>query len=438
MCMNNMREFENKKATRVRYSILLLICIMTAVNYMGRTNIAVAAPYIEKELGLAPAQMGIVFSSFAWTYVLGQIPSGWILDRFGSRVVYGISMLLWSVIICMIGWATSLTALILCRLGLGICGAPTFPANSRIVAAWFPSHERGLAAGGYIGAQFVGLAFLTPLLTWIIVSAGWPSIFFITGVFGVIFALIWCFIYREPAQHHKVNAQELSYIRDGGGLCHVKTKEKQMGWDDYRQLLGHRQLCGMCIGHFSMASTTYFFITWFPSYLVNAKGLSLLEAGVYASAPFLAALVGVTAGGRWSDWMLTRGYSFGASRKTPIMTGLLFTCCIAAANYTEHIGLIIGIMSFAFFGLNMASTCGWALLSDVAPRQMIGVTGGLYNLSSNLGGVVTPMLVGFIVEATASYDLALVFVTSIAFVGLVAYALIVGSPYRIEIDENSM
>ena len=204
-----------KEKNRLRYHILLLVCMMTAVNYIGRTNVAVAAPYMEQELGLTPAMMGLVFSAFAWTYAAGQIPSGWILDRYGARMVYGLSMFLWSVLIGLMGWAGGLFTLVLCRLGLGVCGAPTFPANNRVVTTWFPTQERGLAVGGYIGAQYIGLAFLTPALTWIIVSFGWPYIFFLTGLGGIVLAYVWCCRYTEPASYPGISATELTHIRTG-------------------------------------------------------------------------------------------------------------------------------------------------------------------------------------------------------------------------------
>lgn len=422
-----------QKATRARYLILFLVCTMTGVNYIGRTNLAVASPYIQQELGLSAAMMGIVFSSFAWTYTVMQVPSGWLLDRFGSRLVYSATMFLWSTFIALIGCATNFNILVIYRLGLGLCGAPTFPANGRIVTSWFPAQERGLAIGGYIGAQYIGLAFLTPLFMWIISVMGWSYLFIITGAFGIALSFVWYFIYRAPQQYRHVNSLELIHIGAESNLNNPDTERNALNWKQANQLLKHRQLWGMFIGSYAVSSISYFFITWFPSYLINAKGLTLMGAGFYASAPFLAAIAGVIAGGHWSDWMLKRGYSFGISRKVPIITGLLLACSIALANYTDDIWVITLIMSFGFFGQNMANTCGWALLSDVAPRELMGVTGGMYNFTSNLGGIVAPLVVGLIVDATSSYQLALYFISATALLGLLSYLLIVGKPYQIAI-----
>jgi ACS family D-galactonate transporter-like MFS transporter len=425
-----------EKVTKSRYLILGFVCMMTAVNYLGRTNIAVAAPYIQQEFNLTPAMMGIVFSAFAWTYTLMQIPSGWLLDRFGSRMVYGATMFWWSAFVGLIGLSTSYAMLVFCRLSLGVCGAPTFPANSRIVSAWFPARERGLAIGAYIGSQYIGLAFLTLPLTWMIVTFGWAYIFFVTGALGIGLAVIWYWVYREPMYFGKISPGELAYIREGGGFCDSPEGQHHPAWKEIKQLFRHRPLWGMFLGSFTTAAIAYFFITWFPSYLVKAKGLSLVEAGFYASAPFLAALAGVATGGRWSDWMLTKGYSIGTARKVPIISGLLLSCLIVAANFTDDIWLITAIMCVAFFGQNIANACGWTLLSDVAPRELTGVTSGLYNFCANIGGIVTPLVIGYIVDVTNSYQLGLAFVSALGLTGVLAYVFIIGTPYRIIIERQ--
>ncbi|MDF2499699.1 MAG: hypothetical protein K0Q77_413 [Anaerosporomusa subterranea] len=426
-----------EKPTRARYLILLLVCLMTAANFIGRTNLAVAAPYMQQELGITPAMMGIVFSAFNWTYTLMQLPGGWIVDRFGSRKIYSATMFLWSSFIGLIGLASNVTALVVCRLSLGICGAPTYIANSRIVTAWFPAKERGLAIGAYIGSQHIGLAFLTPLITWLIVAFSWRYVFYITGILGVGLAVIWYLVYREPANYCRINALELTHICDGEAL-NDSTSESQFSGKDIRQMLKHRQLWGMFIGHFAMNSTLYFFITWFPSYLVNAKGLTLIAAGFYAAAPFLAAMAGVTLGGKWSDWMLSRGYSLGMARKMPMAVGLSFSCCIMLANYTSDIWLIILIMSVGFFGQGIGTSCGWALLSDIVPKQLIGISSGIYNFAANLGGCITPLVIGFIVQNTQSYELGLAFVSFIALLGVLAYVFMMGRPYRMELRQDSI
>jgi ACS family D-galactonate transporter-like MFS transporter len=187
------------KPTKKRWFILLLVCLITFVNYLDRANLAVAAPFLSKDLALNAAMMGIIFSAMSWSYTVMQIPSGWFLDRFGPRIIYGVALVGWSVITTVISTASGFRSMIAFRLGLGFFEAPAFPANNRIVTAWFPSKERGLAIGAYTGAEYVGLALCTPILTWLLVTFGWKSIFIVTGIIGVLCALLWFACYHDPA-----------------------------------------------------------------------------------------------------------------------------------------------------------------------------------------------------------------------------------------------
>jgi len=421
------------KPTKVRNFILFLVCLATFINYLDRANLAVAAPVLSKSLGITPARMGLIFAAFGWSYTLMQVPVSWLIDRFGPRVLYGIAVIGWSAFTGCIGLASGFAALIGCRLGLGVFEAPAFPINSRVCTAWFPSHERGWAIGLYTGAEYVGLAFCTPILVWLMVTWGWPAIFFVSGALGILLGAAWYGWYRDPKNHEGVNQAELDYIKQGGGLGDTVAESKRVRWAEAKHLFKHRSLWGMYIGQFANTSTLFFFMTWFPSYLVTEKHMALLKIGNYGAVPYMAAIAGVLVGGWWSDWMLRRGYSTSLSRKLPTITGLLLSCSIIGANYTNNFNIVIGFMSVAFFGQGIASAIAWALLSDIAPREMVGTTSGVFNFSANLGGTTSPMVVGFIVGATHSFTNALVYAACVALVGALSYIFIVGDCKRVEI-----
>lgn len=422
------------KATRARYFILFLVCVVTCLNYLERANLAVAAPHVQQEMGLNPALLGVVFSAFSWSYALMQMPSGWLLDRWGPRLVYTVALVGWSLSTATIALAKGLAMLIGIRLAVGFFESPTFPANGRIVTTWFPAKERGLAIGAYTGAEFIGLALLTPVISWLMVTFGWRSVFVITGILGVIAGLAWHRYYHDPKDYPKVNEAELEHIRQGGGLADSVQEQRKITYREVGCLFEHRQLWGMYIGIFASTATLYFFMTWFPSYLVVAKKMTMLKAGFYASAPFLGAICGVFAGGRWSDWMLDRGFSLAIARKLPIITGLLLSGTIVAANYTTEINVVIVIMAVALFGQGMAATVAWALLSEIAPRELMGITGGVFNFAANLGGVITPMIIGLIVNVTNSFETALIFIAAVALTGALSYIFLVGKPCRVEVS----
>ncbi len=426
---------ESVRRSNARYGILALLAVGTMINYLDRTILGIAAPQLTKELGISAAVMGVVFSMFSWSYVLAQIPGGLFLDRFGSKLTYFLSMTFWSLCTLFQGLVHGIGGLIVFRLGLGVSEAPCFPTNSRVVATWFPQSERAMATGTYTVGEYIGLAFFSPFLFALMGAFGWRSLFYVVGGVGLIFGVIWWMFYREPVDHKGANAAELTYIEAGGGLTHSKKEpgeKKKSGfeWRTIGRLLKHRQLTGICLGQFAGNSTLVFFLTWFPTYLATERHMGWLKIGFFAIMPFIAASIGVMFGGTFSDWLLRRGVSPNVARKLPIIAGLLLASTIILANYVESNVAVIVILSVAFFAQGMAAL-GWTLVSDIAPDGLLGVTGGIFNFAANLAGIVTPLVVGFIVAATGSFVGALVFIGVIAMIGALSYIFIVGDIKRI-------
>ena len=435
------------RRSKARFQILALLAIGTMINYLDRTVLGIAAPQLTKELGINAALMGLLFSVFSWSYVASQIPGGLFLDRFGSKLTYFLSMTFWSLCTLAQGLVHGMGALLALRLGLGVSEAPCFPTNSRVVATWFPQSERAMATGTYTVGEYIGLAFFSPFLFMLMGAFGWRSLFYVVGGVGVVFGLIWWRFYREPHEHPGVNQAELDYIAEGGGLTHSKSAtvpqpatqaeaeavspaKSGFEWRTIGRLLKHRQLTGICLGQFAGNSTLVFFLTWFPTYLATERHMAWLKIGFFAIMPFIAASIGVMFGGIFSDWLLRRGVSANVARKLPIIAGLLLASTIILANYVESNVVVIAILSVAFFAQGMAAL-GWTLVSDIAPEGLLGVTGGIFNFAANLAGIVTPLVVGFIVAATGSFVGALVFIGAIALVGALSYIFIVGDIKRI-------
>ena len=420
------------RASKVRFGILALISAGTFINYLDRAVLGVAAPALTKELGLSAAVMGVVFSAFSWTYAAAQIPGGVLLDQFGTRVIYFLSVSLWSAFTLLQGFVSGVISLMSCRLGLGIAEAPCFPANSRVLGSWFPQHERARANSVYAVAQYFGLAFMSPLLFWIVSQFGWRSLFILAGVAGLLFSLAWIKTYVEPHESRRVNRLELDYIKAGGGLGQ-QQKGTRSSWRNMGQLIRKRQILGASIGQFAGNSTLVFFLTWFPSYLATERHMEWLKVGIFAVMPYMAACVGVLLGGWLSDRLLKRTGNANVGRKLPIIAGLLLASTIVGANYVDGNTAVVAIMSVAFFGQGLVNL-GWTLITDVAPKQLIGLTGGLFNLCANLAGIVTPIVVGVIVDRTGSFVGALAFISALALLGVVAYVFILGDVRRVEME----
>jgi MFS transporter, ACS family, D-galactonate transporter len=421
-------------ATRVRLFALSLITVATAINYLDRTVISVAAPLLSKELALSPGLMGVAFAAFSWTYAASQIPGGIVLDRIGVRATYFLSIALWSICTATQGFALGITSLVASRLVLGIAEAPAFPCNSRVLSIWFPQQERASATGVYSIGQYFGLAFLSPALFWLSERFGWRALFFLVGATGLVFSVIWLLCYRDPRSSRAVNAAELDHIRLGGGLGD-STPSPRFQWNRVGFLLRQRQVLGAGLGQFASNSTLVFFLTWFPTYLATERHMGWLQIGFFAVLPFIAATCGVLSGGIFSDWLLRKTGSANLARKLPIVAGLGLASMIVAANFLDSDALVIAVLSVAFFGQGLCNL-GWTLLTDVAPKPLFGLTAGLFNLCANLAGIVTPLVVGFIVSATGSFAWALAYIAVIAATGALSYIFLLGDVKRVELPDE--
>ncbi len=427
--------------TNIRYWILLTLFVVTTINYVDRATLSMAAPMMRKDLGIDPVAMGYVFAAFGWSYAALQIPGGWFLDRFGSRLVYGSALFFWSLMTLLQGLAgflagsSAFIALLVLRFFLGVAEAPAFPGNSRIVTSWFPTHERGFSSAVFNSAQYFALAAFTPLMGWILAGWGWQAIFYSMGAVGILLGLFWFGFVRDPATHPMVNRAEIDYIHSGGGLAGLPTGGSGIRLDYVRQMLSSRMLIGVYIGQFGINTITWFFLTWFPTYLIQAKGMSILKAGVMASIPALLGFVGGLLGGYTSDWLLRKGASLTVARKIPIILGMTLSSSIVLANYVATEGLVIAVMSLAFFAKGFGAL-GWVVVSDTSPKEMVGLSGGIFNFAGNLASVVTPIVIGYILAVTESFHWALFYVGIMGGLAALSYLLIVGEIRRLELKKT--
>lgn len=416
--------------TRTRFMILALISGGTMINYLDRSAVGIAAPSISADLGLNAAMMGLIFSAFSWSYAAAQIPGGILIDRLGTKLTYWLALTLWSLFTGLQGLAQGFLSLLGIRLLVGATEAPCFPTNSRVVATWFPQTERARATSIYTFAEYVGLAFLTPLLFWVLQTYGWRFLLMAVGIMGILYGLIWWRKYHEPHQSTSANKAELDYIAAGGGVVDGGQKATAFQWSQIPALLKHRNMLGICLGQFACNSTNVFFLTWFPTYLVTERHMPWLKVGWVAVLPFIAASLGTLVGGWLSDALLSRGYSLNVARKLPVIAGLLTASIIVLANYVESDALVIAILCVAYFAQGM-SALAWMIVSDIAPKGMLGLSGGLFNLFANAAGIVTPLAIGLIVTATGSFVWALAFISTITLLGALCYLFMVSDLRRL-------
>lgn len=430
---------EELSKTHVRYFILAMLFVVTTMNYVDRATLSMAAPAMRKDLGLDAVSMGYAFSAFGWSYTALQIPGGWMLDRYGSRLVYGVGLFLWSLFTFfqgMAGFITGISALafiFMLRFLMGVGEAPAFPANSRITTMWFPTHERGFASAIFNSAQYFALAAFNPVMGWVLVAFGWRYVFYAMGLAGIVLAFVWFRFIKDPKHHPKVNQAELDYIQQGGGLANMGDKKTEIKWSYIKALVTNRMMVGVYLGQFCLNTITWFFLTWFPTYLVQAKGMSILKVGLIAAIPALAGFVGGLLGGYVSDWLLRRGKSLTFARKLPIVCGLCLSGSIILANYVTTEAVVIGVMSLAFFAKGFGAL-GWVVVGDTSPKEMLGLSGGIFNFAGNMASIITPIVIGYILNVTQSFNGALIFVGAMGLLGALSYLFVVGDIKRVELQ----
>lgn len=433
---------ETEKRSHARWGILAVIFFIMIVNYADRSAIGIVGPAMAKEFSLTPVQMGLILSAFGWAYVMFQLPGGYLLDRFGSKRVYAVSIFTWSFFTLLQGFVGFITgglvvaSMFALRFLVGACEAPSFPGNSRIVAAWFPANERGTASAIFNASQYAATVFCAPLMAWLTQEMGWHSVFVAMGAVGIVYTFIWNRFIHTPREHPSINKAELEYIRDGGALIDIdksgKSASKGPNFKVVGQLLRNRMMLGIYIAQYCVTSLTYFFLTWFPIYLVQGRGMTILKAGIVASVPAIAGFLGGILGGVISDRLLARTNSLTLARKVPMVLGMLLSMSVIACNYTNSEVLIVVFMSLAFFGKGFGAL-GWALNSDTAPKEVTGISGGVLNTFGNLGAITMPLAIGYLVDKEGSFDSALIYVGAHGAVAIICYLFVVGTIKRVEL-----
>src|SRR5215472_3369946 len=432
-----------EKQTHVRYLIVTMLFIASSFSYGDRVALSIAGTAMQRELALDPIKLGFLLSGFSWAYVAGQLPSGGLLDRFGSKRVYGISIMLWTICAFLIGFAGYLPAayifstIFVLRLLSGLAQSPVFPGNGRIVAAWFPTAERGTASAIFNSSQYFALVAFAPIFGWLTHSYGWQWTFWFMGFFGLVLLFAWYKLVHNVTDHPLISPAEIDHIERGGGLVNIDRKvggKPGVGltWSGVAQLLRQRMLVGIYIGQFCITTLTYFFITWFPVYLVQARHMSVLKGGFAVALPALCGSIGGVLGGLWSDSLLRRDRSLTFARKLPIIAGMLLSTTMIACNYTNVQSVVLFLMSLAFFGKGFGAL-GWTVIADASPRELIGLNGGVFNLFGNAAGITTPIVIGWLVKKTGSFNDALIFVGATALLAIFSYLVIVQEIKRVEI-----
>jgi ACS family glucarate transporter-like MFS transporter len=304
------------------------------------------------------------------------------------------------------------------------------------VAAWFPTSERGRASAIFNASQYFALPIFAPIFGWLIYTTGWQSCFWFMSVLGGSLTVVWFTNIYGVKEHPRISQAEVKFVEGGGGLVNTdaqaSAKKNTLTWATVKLLLSYRMLVGVYVGQYCITTLTWFFLTWFPLYLAQARHMSVLKVGLFAAVPGLCGGIGGILGGVISDRLLQSGCSLSFARKLPIMVGMALSMTMVVCNYAHSQAVMLLWMAISFFGKGIGAL-GWTVISDTSPKGLVGINGALFNLFGNTAGITTPLIIGYIVAKTHSYDGALIFVSLIGFCAILSYGPIVGEIRRIEL-----
>src|ERR1700719_4551425 len=384
-----------------RWYILFLISLMYLITYLDRVNISTAAPVIAKEFGFDKVTMGIIFSAFVWAYALFQVPGGWLGDRFGARNVLTVIVAYWSIMTAATAAATGAVSFIVVRFLFGVGEAGAFPGATRAMQLWYRRQERGLVQGLTHSASRLGAAIAPPLVVLIVTTLGWRWVFYISGAVGFVWSLWWYISYRNlPEEHGMVNRAELEHIRGigEGGVINQAAIERKAANVPWGTLLRSPNMWAIMCAYFTYVYCLYIFLTWLPSYLVEFRHFTLLKVGIFASLPLFAGVIGDTAGGLATDWLLKKTGNTKLARRAVAITGLLGCAVfIVPAALTEDAYTAVYCLTGAMFFLECTIGPSWSVPMDTGGKYS-GTVSGMMNMAGNFGGALSPLVFGFLAQ----------------------------------------
>jgi len=386
------------------------LCVMYMITYVDRVNLATAAPFIQSELGLTAAQLGLVFSAFALPYGLLQPLGGWLGDRFGARAVLFAMGLLWAAATALTGLATGLAFLFVARMLLGFGEGATFPTATKAMADWLPARRRGFAQGITHSFARLGNAVAPPIVGYLIYLSNWRLAFYVLGAASLVWVIWWVRFYRnDPRDHAAIGAEQLRELPP----IQRRGARDAVPW---RALL--RRVLPVTAVDFCYGWTLWVYLTWIPSFLAKQYNLPLGKFVWFSAGVLFAGVIGDTVGGVLSDAILTRTGDLRLARRLNLVVGLLGSLLfLLPCLFVRDLVWVALLLSLAFFFLELTNAVLWALPMDLAPRHA-GIAGGVMNTGFGLAGIFSPAVFGLLLDLTGSWQAPFATSVLLLFVGV--------------------
>lgn len=399
--LNHADDRGSGKPTVLRYFVLAALFGLAAFTYLDRVCISLATPWIIQDLGLTPVEMGMVFSIFAAAYAMFEVPTGWLGDRLGPRRVLSRVLAWWSVFTSATGFAWGFSSLLTVRFLFGVGEAGAYPNMTRAVAAWFPEKRRGMAMGTIWMGSRLGAAITPPIVLFLLQRVGWRATFYILGVAGVALAVLWYFWFRDkPGQMRGVNAAEIRLILGK----ETPNSEPDRLAIPFKTIVCSRNVWALNSMYFTLGFTYYLYISWFPTYLVKHRGVSVSHLAVYASMPLVFSTVAAMAGGLVTDRLIPWLGLAWARRSVGMFGSAAAAFCLTSGILTQDLLASVILISLAAAASDFTLAAAWASCADIGATAA-GTVSGAMNMVGNIGSALSPALMGLWIEKTSNWNM---------------------------------
>jgi MFS transporter, ACS family, D-galactonate transporter len=416
------------KIPRRRWRIAFLLAVGVLVNYFDRVNLSVAHAALITTFAISNVTFGYLSAAYNWTYALCQLPVGVVLDKFGVRRVGRISSFLWSVASFAAAITPNLGGFFAARLLLGIGEAPTFPSNAKAIGYWFPAKERSSATSIFDGSAKFASAIGVPLIGMLLLRVGWRWSFAATGMISFLYFLLFCHVYRDPVDDPGLTEPERDYILERDAVTPVLPAETA----SFGYLIRQPKVIGMTLGFGAYNYVFYLLLTWLPSYLSQALHIDLLHSFLYTGVPWLfATACELVVGGWLVDRLLQRGWNASSVQRAVLIGGTGMGLGIIGAAYAQTATSALIWISISLGGLSAAAAVGWSVPSLIGPRGSVGTLAGIMNFSSQVSGILAPIVTGYLVSARHSFGWAFGVSAIYLCIGISAYIFMLGRIERI-------
>ena len=405
-----------------RHHVLLLLFLAGIINYLDRSALSVAAPLIAKDLDLSPADLGFVFSSFFIGYAVFNFVGGWAADRFGAKRVYAWSMGAWSLFCALTAAASGLASLLVIRVVFGMGEGPLSATNNKVVHTWFPRREAASAVGIANCGTPLGGAIAGPVVGFVALAYGWQAAFVAAGLLGIAWLALWqATVTDSPARHPTITEDELRAIAAGRAAAEAAAPPQPLGF-----YLRQPTVLATALAFFGYNYVLFFFLTWFPSYLIQARHLSIKDMSLATVLPWVLGFLGLALSGILSDAIFRRTGRALEARKLVLVVCLgVAGVAVALAGLVDTTAAALALMSCAVFFLYLTGGTYWAIIQDTVPGARIGSVGGFIHALANGAGIIGPTVTGLLVQGTGAFTSAFVLAGGIAALGVLAVVVFV-------------